>query len=241
MEVKLIKNEDLSGWDQFIKSHPQSSLFHTSEWKSILEKTFGFKAKFIAAYEGSDIIDGLPLFLVSFLGLGKKLICIPQSGFYSAFLSDHAEAQNLLIKAAINMARNEGVRYLEIRSNAPIEALAMHDFILRHPYYFPNLELIDVSTNQNAMSKLHRRNVNKAKKLGVSVELSGRKLDLKKFYAMLEEMYREYGTPIFNFSFLNNMWENLVPKDLFFLLLVKHKKNIIGGGCFYHFNDVVTY
>jgi hypothetical protein len=102
--------------------------------KKYFGETFGFKAIFIAAYESSDIIDGLPLFSVSVLGLGIKIICIPQSGFYSAFLSDHNKVHKLLIKAAINMTQDEGVRYLEIRSDAPIGAFARHDFIVRHSY-----------------------------------------------------------------------------------------------------------
>jgi serine/alanine adding enzyme len=58
---------------------------------------------------------------------------------------------------------------------------------------------------------------------------------------MMEEMYRDYGTPIFPYSYLSNMWDELVPKGHFFFLIVKHKDNLIGGGCFHHYHDTITF
>ena len=203
MKVSLLTEQDWPEWDRFIKAHPNSSLYHTLEWKNILEATFGYKARFLVVSSGPNIIDVLPLFLVTLLGLGKKLICIPQSGSYSAFLSDNIIAHNLLVEAAVKMAKTEGVKYLEIRSNAPSNELIQHNFLERHPFYFPHLELLDVSTNKKLLSNAHKRNVAKAKKNGVVVELSQNKSDLKTFYSMLEEMYRDYGTPIYKYSYIN--------------------------------------
>jgi len=241
MEIRLITGKEWDEWDQFIKTHPKGSLYHSLEWKNILETTFGYKARFLAVRSEAGIVDGLPLYLVSMRGLGKKLICVPLCGYYPPLLSDHGPARNLLLDAAVKMAEEERVQYLEIRSDTAIPELDERNFIVRHPYYFPDLKLVDEQQNYKALLHAHKKNIATAQRNGVVVEPSRDKTNLLKFYAMMEEMYREYGTPIFAYSYLSNMWDELGSKDNFFFLLAKHDERVIGGGCFFHFKDTVTF
>ena len=242
MKVSLITDEEgWHEWDQFVKAHPKSSLYHALEWKDIMEATFGYDARFLVARSDAGIIDILPLYLVSLLGIWKKLVCIPMSGSYAAFLSENSGAHSLLIEAATVLARKEGVQYLEIRNNAPHEALLSHNFIERRPFYFSQIEIRDVETNKKLLSQRHRRSIAKGGKMGLSVVTSRDKADLGMLYAVMEEMYREFGTPIFSYSYLENMWETLMPHGLFVLFIIRHNGKVVGGGCNYVFRDKMIY
>lgn len=238
---QLTRQEDWREWDRFVKEHPKSSLYHTLEWKNILEATFGYKARFLVAESGAGIIDILPLYMVSILGLWKKFVCIPLSGSYSAFLSDNSTAHSLLIGAAAALGRKEGVQYIEIRDSAPNAMLTRHNFIERRPFYFPQLAIQDVETNSKILTHGHRESISKSQKKGVVVESSNNKKDLKKFYEMLEGMYQEFGTPIFSFSYLSNMWDNLMPHDFFKLYTITYNDQTVGGGCNLIYRDQMIY
>lgn len=241
MKVSMISEQDWDEFDRFVKAQPNSSLYHTIEWKNILEATFGYKARFLVARSDSDIIDVLPLYLVSLLKVRKKLVCIPLSGTYSAFLSENSAAHSLLIDAAVELARKEGVQYLEIRSNTRHDAFAGRDFIERHPFYFSQLEIKNTAANKKLLTHGHKLSITRAGKRGVSVELSTDKDDLRKLYAVMEEMYREFGTPLFSYCYLANMRETLGAGGSFLLFLIKRDGRIIGGGCNLLYGDTMIF
>jgi len=242
MKVSMvITDQDWDEFGRFVNNSPKSSFYHTVEWKKILEASFGHKARFLVVRSDSNIIDALPLYLVSIMGFRKKLVCIPMSGSYSTFLSENDTAQSLLLEAAIALAQKEKVQYLEIRSNLENKNLIQHNFIERNPFYFSQIAIQDLETNRKLLSEGHRKSIAKAKKLGVSIEPSEDRDDLKKLYAVMEEMYREFGTPIFDYSYLENMWEQLKPLGLFVMLVIKHAGRIIGGGCFLLSRDTLIY
>ena len=241
MEVSLISQKDWPEWDRFVKGRPNSSLYHTLEWKNILETSFGYKAKLLAVRSNTEIIDILPLYLISLLGIRKKLVCIPLSGSYSAFLSEDSTAHSLLIEAAVDLAVREGVQYIEIRNNIPHDILVHHNFIEHRPFYFPQIEIHNADANKRLMTHGHRESIAKFQKKGAHIEVGCKKDDLKKFYAILEDMYREFGTPIFSYSYLENMWNILKPQENIALYVIKHNEKIIGGGCMLLYRDQMIY
>ena len=53
-------------WDRYVMNHPEGTLFHLSEWKSAIEKTFRHPNYYLAAVTKEDrerkIVGVLPMF-----------------------------------------------------------------------------------------------------------------------------------------------------------------------------------
>ena len=49
IDIKLMQSSDKSAWDGYVHSHPQSTLYHLSGWKDVIEKTYGHKAFYLMA------------------------------------------------------------------------------------------------------------------------------------------------------------------------------------------------
>ena len=97
------KNDEIE-WRDFIHSNENASIYHTLEWKNILEESFGFKAINMTLKYKNEILEILPLYLIKKPFLGKKIISIPLSGYHSTFLSNNTKAHGLLIKAIVDIA-----------------------------------------------------------------------------------------------------------------------------------------
>jgi serine/alanine adding enzyme len=51
--VKIIKSDEVHLWDNYVMSHPDSTLYHLSGWKNIIEKTYGHKTYCLMAQSSS--------------------------------------------------------------------------------------------------------------------------------------------------------------------------------------------
>ena len=60
VEIKQITNEQ--EWDSFAVNSPQYTIFNSSKWASIIEKTTNFKPVFYGYFKGQQMIAALPIF-----------------------------------------------------------------------------------------------------------------------------------------------------------------------------------
>src|ERR1700691_2956737 len=67
-------------WDTFVLRHPLGSVYHTSEWKRVIQQGFRhIRGRFLVLREGEAgrILAGLPIYSVSSWLLGNRLVSIP--------------------------------------------------------------------------------------------------------------------------------------------------------------------
>jgi FemAB-related protein (PEP-CTERM system-associated) len=51
IKIKIIKSNDIPSWDGYVREHQQASLYHLSEWKNIIEKTYHHKTYYLMALQ----------------------------------------------------------------------------------------------------------------------------------------------------------------------------------------------
>ena len=61
-QVKPFEPRVAAEWDRFVFEHPRASFFHLTGWKRVIEKTFGFKARYFYC-ERQGKITGVAIFL----------------------------------------------------------------------------------------------------------------------------------------------------------------------------------
>ena len=64
MEIREWHSSMAKEWDDFVHFAPNGSLFHTTRWKNVLERTFNYRPVLLSVYERDHIVGVLPLFWV---------------------------------------------------------------------------------------------------------------------------------------------------------------------------------
>ncbi len=113
MDFDNIAISNGKGWDKYILNHPRSFFYHLFSWKKAFEDVFGFKTFYLEAKRNEKICGVLPLVLVETF-FEKKLVSIP-IGVYAGVLSDDDIVKEKLVNKAIDLTKELGCSYLELR------------------------------------------------------------------------------------------------------------------------------
>ena len=95
----LLTPEFFKKWDSFVETHPSGSIYHLSGWKKVLEESFKHITGEILAIceeDSSEIVAGLPLYLVNSKITGKRYVSSPFANFCDPLTSDPEDAKLLL-------------------------------------------------------------------------------------------------------------------------------------------------
>lgn len=105
-------------WDGFVRSQEGWTHFHLHGWRAIYEDVFGHECLYLAARDAGGTLAGvLPLVRVRSLVFGHYLVSLPFVN-YGGPLGD-VEAVRALAGRAVELAREGGVKLLELRSRSP--------------------------------------------------------------------------------------------------------------------------
>jgi FemAB-related protein (PEP-CTERM system-associated) len=182
-----------AAWDNYVVSHPTGSLFHSTAWKRVIERSFGFKSRYLLLEDAGTIRGVLPLFLISNLLQGKSLISTPFS-VYGGPCADNEKDSARLRAAACEMARREGVQYLELREQWPISESG---FQTKELYVTFDCELpANVDELQRQLPRDTRYMIRKAQKNDLRAVVDNQQLDT--FYEIYSHSFHYLGTPVFS-------------------------------------------
>ena len=84
--VSKVKDEE---WNEFLEKAPNSNIFHTPEWKRIVENTFDYKPIYMFLKDKEGVLRGiLPLFYINKRLTGKRICSVPFSHICGALGED---------------------------------------------------------------------------------------------------------------------------------------------------------
>jgi FemAB-related protein (PEP-CTERM system-associated) len=242
MECSFLRDNDPS-WDEFVIGHPSGTFFHLLAWREILRKSFSYEPVYLWIRDSSGRIRGLlPLFLVKSMLFGRSLVAMPV-GVYGGPLASDEESYRMLLQQATELAKERHVRYLEIRGNpyadAPIAPHVDGDSSRwsRKDLYVTFKGQID-STDEANLARIprkQRRMVRQGDKHGLKAIFDNGRL--REFYDVYAESVRNLGTPVYGYSY----FENLVSSfgDQCRILLVEHHEKIIAAVLSFFYREQV--
>jgi FemAB-related protein (PEP-CTERM system-associated) len=193
LAVSIHEETDAGAWDRFLATQPRASFYHLSGWRGINQDVLGHRCFQLVARSGGHIAGALPLVLVSSPLFGRILCSMPFVNFGGPVAEDDRVAQ-ALIRAASEEAKKSGVDYLELRCAAPLAT----DLPASLRKISMTISLApDPDTLWNAFTSKHRKNVKRAYKDDLLVKSGGIEL-LPQFYALMQESWRNLGTPLYS-------------------------------------------
>lgn len=218
-------------WDEYVKSHPQSTFFHLMGWRRALEKTFSYKSYSCLAEIDGRITGVLPLFKVRVLPFGHSLVSSPFA-VYGGICANDAQSREALSRHAQTLGGHMGVRYVELRNQE-----VMGDFPVKDLYVTFRKEILsDPEKNLDWIPRKQRRMIRQGEKFNLTAHVGGSEY-LKGFYSVYAHSVRNLGTPVFPIQ----LFENLLQEfgEACRILAVFHEGTMVAAVMTFFFRDQV--
>ena len=226
-----IVGDDSSACDEFVRNRPESRLCHLTQWSTMIARTFGHRAFYLAALEDNDVTGVLPLTLVKSRLFGTRMVSQAFSNYGGALATD-LETLRRLVHRAVELASQHRCEQLELRNLSPVpEDLPAHtDKVCMH------LSLTGDPDDQWSQFRPEIRNrVRKAQKLGLHAVFGGREM-LREFYRVWTMRMQQLGTPAYSHRLFESILETFPGWAT--IGLVKLGNRTVGAGFFYVFNGL---
>jgi FemAB-related protein (PEP-CTERM system-associated) len=222
-----------AAWDAFVASHEAGSFYHLFAWKHVNEEALGHECHYLAAQTPGGAVRGvLPLVFVRSRVFGRILCSMPFVNFGGPIAATPRVA-TLLVNRATALARELDADYLELRCAAPLDT----DLPVSLRKVSLSVQLTaDPEALYESFSRKHRKNIRSAQKRSFEVRVGGADL-LGDFFAVLEESWRNLGTPLYSIDYFERILATF-PKSVD-IFICRHRDRPIGAAFTAHFNGTV--
>lgn len=231
--IKIVNNVKKEHWNEYLKYDINASIYHTPEWKKILEKSYKYKSMYKFAIDDSDnIVSMLPLLHIKSKILGNRLCCLPFSHKCGPLGSQ--KAKNILIEEIIKTISPS--TNLEIRDT--INKNIFHSNLLYVTHTIDlNKKIEEIWKNMDKSSV--RWSINNSKLKKVNISKSHEKEDIEQFYELNCHTKKNKGVPCHPKKFLLNLFKYL--NNNVTMYKATHNEEYISGGIMLNFNRNVIY
>lgn len=234
MEIASAVREN--DWREALNRLEGASIYHTPEWKRVLESAFGFEPCYLFSVDETGMVSGiLPLFHIKSRITGERLCSVPFSHMCGPV--GDADSRNALIERAVELYRVSGAKNIEIRSNVE------HEGFFNSNYF--STYILDLSPDiEHVWKKLDKGSVRwavkRSQKAGLNVDVTRNPDDLKAFFELNCITKKDKGVPCHTLKFFHKLFEHL--GDQVSLYAVRNSNNeLIAGGIMSYFRGTVIY
>lgn len=191
LKVTELTRANRDRWDSFVHSSSHTSFFHLSAWKWLIEDIFNHRTAFLMAERGGAVVGVLPLAQMRSVLFGNSLVSLPFA-VYGGIASNDDVATTVLYEAALSIAKQRGVDFLEMRNRARTRPeLPVQDLYVT----FRKEIASDPEENLAAIPRKQRAMVRKGIKFGLRSDLDD---DTDRFFQLYSDNVHRHGTPGFS-------------------------------------------
>lgn len=204
LTIEACSDAHSAQWNEYLTQRPEGSYYHLFEWQQINQKALGHRTAYLLARDGATVRGVLPLTFVSSPLFGRILCSLPFVN-YGGPIADDEIAKQALVTAARNTAKEWRADYLELRcadqlqTDMPVSTRKISMHIALDP---------DPDVLWNKFSSKHRTNIRRSQKNELVVSSGGSEL-LDTFYAVMEQSWRQLGTPLYKRSYFDSIMRAL--------------------------------
>ena len=247
MEIRPYRPSDRKEWDDYVKRHPDGTVFHLSGWKGAVERSFGPNTNYLLAVDsasfgepatrpdGEEIVGIFPLFYTKNVLFGRYMVSVPFAT-YGGILADGDDIQQALYEQGVAITKGMALEYLELRNErSQLKGLPTKDLY----YVFKKEISSDNDKNLLAIPRKARRMVRKGIKEKLDARFGNVEL-LDEFYELFAFSYRSLGTPVFPKIFLRKLLRQY-GSDSSILIIYKDVQPLSGVLSFYFKDQVIPY
>ncbi len=235
--VVFINPLEDADWNDRLASSPGHSFFHTSNWAQVLHESYDYQPVYAAIIENGEFLALIPVMEVRSILTGRRGVSLP----FTDYCEPISTGERHLLAAMDSLreyGKDAGWKYIEFRGDG-----YFGDNVPCFGYYYGHkLSVAKNAADLSAdMRDSTRRNIKKARKSGVRVEIATSLEAMTAFYRLHVMTRRMHGLPPQPFSFFRNIHEYIISENLGLIILASYKEKYISGAVYFHFNDQAFY
>ena len=239
--IRILKEQDWEKWDQFVLMHPRGSIYHTTAWMRVVQKTFKHEPLYIYLQENGKIHACLPLFRIRSWITGERLNCLPAAAVCDP-LADERELSKMMEYSQEQSGSGDWVPW-EIRTDErfaleiPFRSKQARNYVTHLLDLERPLEEIWKSFHPGQVV----RSIRKALRSDISMVKGCDRRHVLEFYKLYLGMRKKNGLLPVPTSFFLNLWDEFSPRGEIEISLARHKSRIVAGVLLLKYRDVVKY
>lgn len=209
--ISILPENRLKEWNDFVWNHPYGSLYHTSHWFKVIQKTYNIQPVVFADFK-DNIKCGMPFFLHHGIFRHKRLIGITSAQSCNPLVNNANELNELILFIKHYIKKNN-INYFELRvtDNFP-NWIPEAQRIVKEFFSYT----IDLEYNYDTIAKgFHKsciiRPLKKAMSQDIKIVSSYDLKSIRAFYHNYEIMRRDHGLLPQPFKFFQNLIVYLAP------------------------------
>ena len=188
--ILVLDDANTARWDAFVKATPEATFFHTSGWRTVIERAFAHRCHYLYAERDGRIEGVLPLAHVRSRLFSNALVSTPFCVYGGVVATSH-RARAALEKAACELARRLRVDHLELRG----ADTGPTDWPRKRLYYtFRKPIENNEAANLAAIPRKQRAVIRKSLEAGLDFQIDR---DTERLYDLYAVSLRNLGTPVF--------------------------------------------
>ena len=220
-----------STWDSLIEKQVKENFYYDHQWFELISKLYGYHIiPLTTTNEEGQITGFLPLCSISSLLTGRRLVSLPFSDICPLLATDEASA-NKLIDQAIQLASQQKVKYLELRTGINDILAQRTEFIASNLYVNWTLPLSDRPEDAwKALRKPVQHQIKKSQKFGVEVHTAQKREEMEIYYRLhLQTRTKKHGMPAQSKQYFFQLWDKFAASGTLQLLLAEYQGTTIAG------------
>ena len=234
--LKIINPLKENNWNHLVKNYSDCSFFHSSNWANVLRESYNYSPFYFVTYtpEG-EVRSIIPFMEISSFLTGKRGVSLPFSDYCEPLCSDNF---NEVFQEIKNVANKKKWKSIEFRGGNQF-------FTGIEPSSFNYHHSLDLTQGEekiySAFSSNNQRNIKKAVREKVIVEILTSVEATKKFYQLNCLTRKKHGLPPQPYSFFKNIHEFIFSKNLGFIALASYNNRTIAGAVYFNFGNKALY
>jgi Acetyltransferase (GNAT) domain len=237
MDLQIVNPLHIPNWDDLVLATGKASFFHSSAWARVLHESYCYKPVYFTLFEGGKLSYLMPFMEVNSWITGKRGVSLPFTDQIGPIVGDGITFDGI-IEDVVHYGEKVGWKYIEWRDGKYFgEGLSTSEFYYTHELNLsrPEKELF------SGLRDSTRRNIKKAVKAGVSVEISQSMDSIKSFYRLNCVTRKRHGLPPQPFSFFKKVFEHVISKGYGFVASAMHSGKVIASAVFFRFGKSTIY
>jgi hypothetical protein len=237
MNIKIVNPIEYLNWNQQISQLPGATIFHTSNWASVLSESYNYKPVYFTAIEKGKLTALLPVMAINSVLTGKRGVSLPFTDQCPA-IAGGTDQFNEIFTNVIRHGKKKGWRSIELRAGEQyLPGTRASDTFLTHD--------LDLSRSPEKIFASFRsstkRNIRKAEKEGVTVSISNSMESVNEFYTLNCLTRKEHGLPPQPYSFFEKVARHVMTAQKGVVALASHNHKIIAGAVYFYFGTEAIY